>query len=105
MKTNEEIVEELDSLANIYGWHHGNCAGHSHHPSCPVVKLRRMFITTLEAKDKECEERVKEERQKCIAIIEDMDAPEGAWKEALTGFKRVLVVALTPTKTDKQTEV
>lgn len=41
----EKAVEELDNLANIYGWHHNNCAGYSHHPSCPVVKLRRMLLT------------------------------------------------------------
>lgn len=40
----EAVVEELDNLANIYGWHKDACCGHSHHPACPVVKLRRMII-------------------------------------------------------------
>lgn len=39
-----KVEEELDNLSNIYGWHHDSCSGHSHHPSCPVVKLRRMII-------------------------------------------------------------
>lgn len=41
--TDVQILDELDSLANIYGWHHDNCNGHAHNPSCPVVKLRRMI--------------------------------------------------------------
>jgi len=39
-----EGIEELDNLANIYGWHHEKCSGHSHFPSCPVVKLRRILV-------------------------------------------------------------
>lgn len=43
----EEIMEELDNLSNIYGWHKDSCCGHSHHPSCPVIKLRRMLKSHL----------------------------------------------------------
>ncbi len=42
-----ELVEELDNLANIYSWHKKECFGHSHNPSCPVVKLRRLIIKSL----------------------------------------------------------
>jgi hypothetical protein len=41
-------IDELDNLANIYGWHHEKCAGHSHFPSCPVVKLRRILVAEKE---------------------------------------------------------
>jgi len=59
-KTNEELVEELDRLAGIYDWHHETCRGHSHQPSCPVIKLRRSIIETLATKDAAWEERMRD---------------------------------------------
>ncbi len=34
-------------------------------------------------------------KERIVAIINDIDAPEGAWREALTGFKQVLISAIT----------
>lgn len=46
----QDVLDELDELANIYGWHKPTCGGHSHHPACPVVRIRRM-IASLEVQN------------------------------------------------------
>ena len=43
MDNKQQVLNELDNLANIYGWHLPKCQGHLHQPDCPVVKLRNLL--------------------------------------------------------------
>lgn len=39
--------------------------------------------------------------EECVRVIEDITAPTGEWREALEGFKKVLISTLTTLKADK----
>ena len=89
MKTTDEIIEEL---------------GVTEHRTLGFVKVIPIedLRTILEEKDKECEERVREERERCI---------EKAWEYCVkatreeSGAIEELVLALAPTISSDKTEV
>ena len=89
MKTNEEIVEEFNSKfsRDLFAPIHTK----------PVID--DWLRTTLEAKDKECEERVREEREMVFKEARDyLVMEQNASLDVIQGLCHAL---LTPTKTDK----
>lgn len=69
-------------------------------PDVPFVlpEMCKWLRTTLHHQLQKARE---EESDRIVAIINDIDAPEGAWREALTGFKKVLVSAINHSELDQ----
>lgn len=95
--TNEEYVEEFD--AKFYYEHEER--GLTYLRNDVVGWLR----TTLEAKDKEAEERVREERERIIKSLDWRNRTDGTQfhdGDDVVDWYDKKIQALTPTKTDKQ---
>ena len=84
----EDIVDELYSLA----WQDGS-EGLNRRSA-----LNERFQSAIHHQLQKARE---EESDRIVAIINDIDAPEGAWREALTGFKKVLVSAINHSELDQ----